>query len=133
MVASQVKAALKNSERFTRCRLRRALQSSDISGGAETVGLPAIGVVDLIEHVDQRTGLELFAHCGNFLQAIRLAEGAQKALALRPGTAEKSSLAENDRPGIEAGQQQRDQHCDGDRSAATHHVVHGAHARKARM
>ena len=63
---------------------------------------------------------------GDLLQARGLAEGAQEFAALRGGTAEASPLAEDDRPGPDAAEEEKAKDGEGDGSAVAEHFHEGA-------
>ena len=79
MVASQVRRCSMIGERFAGGRLRGAFERRDVARRPVAAGLAAIGLVDLVEHVDQRAGLVLLRDGANFLQPRCLAEGAEEA------------------------------------------------------
>jgi len=114
--------ALHAGEGFGGCGLRGALEGDGIAGEAASAVLALVLVVDLVEDGDQRAGLELVGDGGDFAEAAGLAEGADEALALRLRLVEAPPLGEHDGPGEDAGNQQNNEHCEGDRPAVVDHL-----------
>ena len=81
-------ALLHGGEGFAGGGLSGALERGDVAGRAESAGLAPVGLVDLVEDIDEGAGLELLADGRDFLEAVGLAEGAEEAMALRARAAE---------------------------------------------
>ena len=64
-------------------------------------------------------GLNCSGYGGDVLQAVRLAEGAHKAIALHPGAAKQPPLGEDDGPGNDAEDEQDEQDGFGDQTAGS--------------
>ena len=71
---------------------------------------------------DQRRGLKLLGHVGEFLQAGSLAEDADEASALHAGAPKETVLAQDDRPGEKAEGKQNEEHDLGDQAGLGDHV-----------
>src|ERR1700744_2943273 len=101
-------------KRFARCRLCRAFQRGNVAWRAIATGLAAVGLIDLVEHIDQRAWLVLLRDRADLLQARRLAKGAQEGTALAACTAEANPLAQNDGPGEETGKGEKSKDGEGE-------------------
>ena len=85
-------------------------------------GLPLVFLISALENADQRTGLELVRDGSDILQALRLAERAHEASALRARPPQQTPFGQDDRPGDQAERQQRKQDQLGDRASVGNHV-----------
>ena len=103
------------------CTLKRR----DIAWGAVTTGLPPVGLIDLIKDIHQWTGLVLLRDCADLLQPGGFAECAKKGAALRLCAAKPDPLAQNDRPGEEAGEREQPQDGQRDWTAGSQHLQDG--------
>jgi hypothetical protein len=115
-------ARFHGGEGFGGSDLGGAFEGDGVARHATASGLALVLVVDLGEDGDEGAGLELLGDGSDFGEAAGLAEGAEKALALLAGAAEASPLGEHDGPGEDAGEEQDDEDCEGDRARVAHHL-----------
>ena len=114
--------ALHAGEGFGGGGLGGAFEGDGIAGEAASAVLALVLVVDLAEDGDEGAGLELLGDGGDFAEAGGFAEGADETLALHLGLREAAPLGEHDGPGEDAGDQQDDEHGEGDRAAVVDHL-----------
>jgi hypothetical protein len=106
--------------------LRRALKCGQIARRAGTAGLPAIGLVNVLEDLRERAVFVVAGDGGDLLQARGLTEGADEAAAGAGGPTERGPLAQNHGPRVEAGDGQNQQN-------AKSHGANIAHQRHQRV
>ncbi len=74
-------------------------------------------LVRAFENWNQGAGLELLGDRGDIVQALRLAEHAHEAIALRARAAEQAPFGEDDGPRAQAEDEQDDEDSFGDQTA----------------
>jgi hypothetical protein len=119
-------SAFHEGEGFGGGSLGGALEALRIWRCAAAAGLALVLVVDFVEDVDERAGLELLGDGCDFREAAGLAEGAQEAAILDIGCLERSPLGDHDGPGDYGHHKQKGEHGEGRGAAVVQHLHEGA-------
>ena len=109
-------AAFERCDGFAGGGLRGPLEGSEIARWAGSACLALVGLVDVYVDLCERAGLVVVGEGSDFLQARGAAEGVDEVAAFARGLAEGAHLAEDDGPGIEAGDEQQKEDAERDAS-----------------
>lgn len=79
-------------------------------------------IVNFSEYIDQWAGAELVGHGGDLIEPTGFTESSQKADGLRLGTLEGRPFGQDNAPGKDAGEQQKDKDGEGDGAGVADHL-----------